>query len=359
MRAVSYEQICAMKGNGASMRHVLKYFIDKGAVIYLLHESTGKATSRFFVVEYENSTIPLRAYKRNFYSVYNSALGQAITSDKLKSHALLEAWNVPTPFTTSFDESFDHEKFLATYKTAVVKPAAIAAHGDGITLGVNDSVAFTTAVETAQAINPNVMIQQQVTGDDHRLLFVDYKFVAAVKRIPATVQGDGTHTIKELIDQWNDTISYLWQQIRSGDIDADSVKGSTSKIPIDEVVSARGSDFLSHIPEKDTDVRLLDKSNVSLGGQTYDVTDSVNQELANQIGKMLEVIGLPLCGVDVLSEDISSSPEDKKSYVIELNAAPGLRLHELPYKGQPRSVCALVAESLIDHYKTTIDQPVC
>lgn len=358
MRAVSYEQICAMKGNSASMRHVLKYFIDKGAVVYLLHESTDRTISRFFVIDYENIKIPLRAYKRNFYSVYNSALGQAITSDKLKSHALLRAWNVPTPFTAPFDESFNHEEFFETYQTAVVKPAAIAAHGHGITLGVNDIDSFTKAIENTQTINPNVLIQQQVTGDDYRLLFVDYTFVAAVKRLPATVKGDGVHTIKDLIDQWNDTITHLQQQIRSGDIDADSIKGSTSKIPIDEVISARGTDFLSYIPEKDTDVRLLDKSNVSLGGQTYDVTDSVNQELVSQIGKMLEAVGLPLCGVDVLSEDISSPPKDQKSYVIELNAAPGLRLHELPYEGQPRNVCALVAESLINHYKKSANLSV-
>lgn len=333
------------------MRHVLKYFINKGAIVYLAHQYTGKTISRLFIVEYENIKIPLRAYKLNFYSIYNSAMAQSITSNKLRSHALLQAWDVPVPFTVPYNDSFNQDNFFEKYDMAVVKPAAIAAHGEGITLGVKDRNTLTQAVAVARDINKNVLIQQQVKGDDHRLLFIDYKFVAAVKRLPASVTGDGIHSVQDLVSQWNDNISHLWQQIRSGDTDADSVRGSTSKIPIDEVISARGKEFLSHIPERAEIVRVLDKSNVSLGGQTYDITDQVNHELVAKIGQMLKTIGLPLCGVDVLSEDISSSPDENRSFVIELNAAPGLRLHELPYEGQPRHVCAMIAESLIKYYK--------
>lgn len=350
MRALTFSDISAMKGNGSSMRTVLKYFLDKGAAVHLICENIGASTERFFLVEYEELKIPLRAYDLNFYSIYNSLLARTITTDKINSHAMLTAWDILTPDTLVYSDESSAEGFLKKYENIVVKPR-IGAHGEGITVGLKDAAALKVAVEHAQSIYPEALMQQQIGGDDYRLLFVDYTFVAAVKRLPASIVGDGKLSVRELVEASNHRISELWTDIRSGKAEADGTRGSISKTPIDEIIAARGESFLDNIPAKGEEVQLIDKANVSLGGQTHDITEQVNQEFTNKLSELLQNIALPLCGIDVLSTDISSPPADKKSFVIELNAAPGLRLHELPTKGEPRHVCAMVAESLISYYK--------
>lgn len=350
MQVLTIEQIRAMKGNGASMRMVLEYFIGQGAAIYLLGEHTDNITERFFLVQYEELRIPLRAYNLSFYSVYNSALAQAITSDKLKSYSMLTAWSISTPETLLFSDNSSAGVFIDQYGPCVVKPAE-GAHGDGITLGVSEAAMLQPALARAQIVYPQVLIQRQIVGNDHRLLFVDYEFVAAVKRLPASIVGDGRRSIRQIVEANNTQKSALWADIRSGVASADQTSGSTSKTPIDEIFTVHGAEFLERVPLAEEVVQLLNKANVSLGGQTEDVTDQVNGELAAQLSELLKHLGLPLCGIDVISTDITSPPAGHQSYVIELNSAPGLRLHELPAVGQPHHVCAMVAESLINYYR--------
>ncbi len=351
MQQLNYEQIAAMKGNGSSMRTVLKCFIDMGATVSLLYEDLGAITERYFLVEYEGLTIPLRAYKLNFYSVFNSALAQAITSDKQRSQAILTTWELPTPETVTADDNAATHGLLAVHDRLVVKPRR-GAHGDGITINVTDQAALNRAVQHAQLICPDVLVQQQVTGDDHRLLFIDYQFVAAVKRTPASTQGDGIHTVRQLVEASNQQKETLWASIRDGITGADSTPGSISKTPLGEIVAARGETFLDQVPTDGENVQLLDKANVSLGGQTQDITDQVDRQLTDSLTSVLRQIDLPFCGVDVISTDINSTTEEQKSYIIELNAAPGLRLHETPAKGQSRPVCAMMAKALIRHYRS-------
>lgn len=350
MKVLTLNEIAAMKGNGSSMRTVLSYFIHKGATVYLLHEDMAEVTERYFLVQYENLEIPLRAFNLNFYSIYNSHLARSITSNKLNSGSILKALKLPTPDTLLLSTIEKAETFLKNHSECVVKPVR-GAHGDGITTGITDYDKLQRAIQQAQCIDQQVLIQQQVSGYDHRLLFIDYEFIAAVKRVPASITGDGAQTIRQIVEVLNAKISILWRAIRNGVEQADQTRGSISKIPIEEIIAARGEDFLDQVPPAGKRVQVLDKANVSLGGQTQDVTDAVNDELTLQIANLLRKIGLPLCGVDVLSTDISSPLSENKSYIIELNAAPGLRLHELPTEGQPRQVCALIAESLIKYYQ--------
>lgn len=340
-----------MKGNGSSMRTVLKCFLSKGASVYLVHENISTTTERYFLVKYRELEIPLRAFDLNFYSVFNSHMARSITHDKLNATKILSAWNIPTPATILYSEESDAEAFLAKYSTCVVKPSE-GAHGEGITTDITNTTALQKAIIRAQTFDGQVLIQQQVAGFDHRLLFMNYEFIAAVKRSPAYIVGDGSHTVSEIVESSNAKISALWKDIRNGVATADAARGSISKTPLAEIIAARGEEFLTRIPGNGEKVQLLDKSNVSLGGQTKDITDQVNKELTDTLSNLLRKINLPLCGVDVLSEDISSPPSQNLSYVIELNAAPGLRLHELPTEGQPRNVCAMMAESLIAYYRS-------
>lgn len=349
MKEISIADINAMKGNGSSMRYILRYFIEKGAKVYLAYEDVQKTTERYFIVKYEKLVIPLRACRLNFYSIHDSFLAQTITTDKFKSFAMLAAWQIPTPDTVLYESRERAITFMKNHGECVVKPRD-GEHGNGITVGVKDSRRLQAAVSEAKSVFPQVLLQQKVNGDDFRLLFIDYKFVAAVRRDPASIKGDGEHSIRQLVDSYNENIHSIWEGIRGGEVDSDTIKGSISKIPLEEIVNARSAALLDYVPQENEVVSLLDKANVSLGGQTTDVTEQVNLELIEHITRLLKAIGLPLCGIDVLSEDIGSQLSEKKSYVIELNAAPGLRLHELPTQGQERRVCGMVAESLIRHY---------
>lgn len=351
MKKLTFLEISAMKGNGSSVRTVLKCFIDMGADIYLIYELPEKPIDRYFLVKYDGLTIPLRAYKLNFYCVFNSALSYVITSDKLRSQAVLEAWNIPVPKMIKYRNS-EAGSFLAEYAPIVVKPRR-GAHGDGITVDVKKIETMNWAVLLASKFSNDVLLQQYVHGEDYRLLFVNYKFIAAVKRTPASVVGNGKSSILELVEASNADKSMIWKQVYGAAAEAAQVRGSISKTPVEEIVAARGEAFLSFVPAKGENVKLLDKANVSLGGQTMDVTDEVNNDLVRGIEIMLRALGLTLCGVDVLSTDITSRPEDDKSFVIELNSAPGLRLHELPLQGESRPVCQYIADSLIEYYRNS------
>jgi cyanophycin synthetase len=350
MQKLTFDEISAMKGNGATVRTVLKYFIDQGATVYLLHESVKEVTERYFVVHYEELEIPLSAHNLEFFSVYNSLLGCRILFDKFNAYHVLETWNIPAPTTLLYTDEIDSESFIKQCGSIVVKPRD-GAHGDGITTNINSYSALQSAVERAKAVKPEVLMQKQIAGDDHRLLFIDYNFVAAVKRVPATITGDGIQSVRQLVEASNTEKSTLWANIRSGIANADTSPGSTSKTPIKEIIAAKDTAFLEQIPKEGETLKLLNKANVSLGGQTYDVTDYVNRQLTDRLSFLLKKFGVPFCGVDVLSTDISSSLEDGRSYVIELNLAPGLRLHEHPTQGQQRHVCAMIAESLIKYYR--------
>lgn len=350
MKQVSYEDIAAMNGNGSSLRLVLNCFLEKGANVFLLHEEGRRPCDRYFLVQYDGLDIPLRAFDLDFYSILNSRLAQTITINKQKTYVAAKAFSLPVPETIFYDSEEEAQEFLKKFGEIVVKPHN-GAHGKGISLNVSNKTALNEAVSLAQQISSKVLLQQQVTGGDYRLLFVDYQFVAAVLRRPAMICGDGKHTIRELVEASNKKKSAMWRAVREGQTGANDMPGSISKTPLEEIIQARGEDFLLYTPSRGEDVQLLDKANVSLGGQTEDVTDSVSGELTSTISKLLRTFDLPLCGVDVISSDIKSASADGKSWVIELNAAPGLRLHESPMVGTPRHVCEQVVEALIRKHR--------
>ena len=350
-REIDFNDVAALKSNSTDIRDVLKCFFDRGAKVFLLYESpqSDGTIERFFLVRYENILIPLRGYKLSFYCVLNSALAHVITSDKVKTQALLEAWGAPVPETIYYTSLDEARSFIKRHGSIVVKPHR-GSRGDGITVGVSNDIELDRALSAAKAVYSKVLLQQHVRGDDYRLVFINHEFVAAAKRAPASVTGDGTKSVQELIDAHNAIVDDYMEGMRNGSQEPSSL-GHTKKIPINEVIATRGSEILGRVPGRGETVRLLDKANVSLGGLTKDVTDSVNRELIDDIAGLLRNLGLAFCGVDVLSTDIASSPGEGRTYIIEINAAPGLRMHEMPAEGEPRHLSAMVTDALVDYYR--------
>jgi cyanophycin synthetase len=195
-----------------------------------------------------------------------------------------------------------------------------------------------TAFHAAKKVSNSIIIERFITGVDYRLLVINHRFVAAALRTPAHVVGDGTSTVQALIDQVN----------------ADPRRGYghekiLTQITINELtlglIKAKGYSLDSVIP-KDEMLVLKDTANLSTGGTAEDVTDFVHPANIAMAERISRIINLDICGIDIMTSDISKPLKETNGAVLEVNAGPGFRMHLAPAKGLPRNVAAPVIEKL-------------
>jgi len=183
------------------------------------------------------------------------------------------------------------------------------------------------------------MVEKEFYGKEYRIFATNEKFVAATYRVPANVQGDGIHTIKELIQLKN-------KDPRRGS----GHKKSLVKIKIDkQLVDFLNSQKkkLTTIPKKDDIVYLRKTSNLSTGGDSYDVTDLVHPEVKKLMVKIVQSIpGLAYSGIDYMTKDISSPPTERNYIIVELNGSPMISMHHIPYNGKERDVAGAIIDQL-------------
>jgi cyanophycin synthetase len=197
------------------------------------------------------------------------------------------------------------------------------------------------AFEAAEEISSEVIVERYIPGHDFRLLVVGGALVAASRRDPPQVTGDGVQTIRQLVDQVN----------------ADPLRGdghatSLTKIRFDDIALAtlkkQGFEADS-VPPSGTLIFLRNNANLSTGGSATDVTDEVHPEMAARAVSAARMIGLDICGVDVVAESVLYPLEDQNGGVVEVNAAPGLRMHLNPSFGKGRAVGeAIIANMYAD-----------
>jgi len=221
----------------------------------------------------------------------------------------------------------------------VVKP--VAGHkGQGVTTNIQSGRELERAFNglLASGVRDGIIVETHVTGFDHRLLSVGGRFVAALKREPAFVIGDGEHTIGELIERENETFARR-----------DNARSALTKIRIDEdlVDYLRLQDLrLTSIVNKGIKVFLRRVANISAGGVSINVTDEIhpdNRKLAEDVAAFLKVHCL---GVDVLADDISKSWRESPLSIIEINAGPGVFMHLVPAHGGSIDVPGAIMRSL-------------
>lgn len=219
----------------------------------------------------------------------------------------------------------------------VIKPLD-ANQGKGATINVNDMNAAIAAMHFALQYGREVIVEKYITGYDYRLLVVDGKFVAASRRVPAHVVGNGKSTIDELIEEVN-------RDPRRGE----GHEASLTKISCDQDTLAMLTKFnltLESIPNDGEMVYLKSTANLSTGGTAIDVTDEVHPENIFIAQRVAKIIGLDICGIDIVSKDIGKPLRSNGGAVIEVNAAPGFRMHLDPSEGKPRNVAAAVIDML-------------
>ena len=267
-----------------------------------------------------------------------SCIGVDIAGDKEETKNLLGAAEVPVPkgiilySNETAQDAVDRVGF-----PFVIKPVD-GNHGKGATTNITTLPQAEKALEEARKYGRSVICEKFISGFDFRVLVVNFKFVCAALRTPAAVTGDGEHSIQWLVEETNKDPrrGYGHEKV----LTQIKIDGFTQKI-LDE----KGY-TLETIPKKGELVLVKPTANLSTGGTSTDVTDEVhpvNIFLAERIAK---IIGLDICGIDIMASDLRSPLTENGGAVLEVNAAPGFRMHVEPSEGLARNAAEPVVEML-------------
>ena len=279
-----------------------------------------------------------------------SCIGVEIAGDKEETKYLLEQAEVRTPkgdiisTKEELKEACEHIGF-----PLVIKPID-GNHGRGITVDINNLKQAQKAFTAAQKVSNSVIIEKQIFGHDYRLLVINNEFVAAAKRTPAHVIGNGTSTVEELINQLND-------DPRRGYGHENVLTMVTINELTKTIIAAKGY-TLTSVLKKNEILVLKDTANLSTGGTAEDVTDIVHPENVTMAERISRIIDLDICGIDVMTQDISKPLDQTGGAVLEVNAGPGFRMHLAPTIGKPRNVAAMVVDKLFPQKDDTGRIPI-
>jgi cyanophycin synthetase len=265
-------------------------------------------------------------------------LGVEIAGDKSLTKKLLGDNGVPVPKGTVVDdedEAVDAAKALGW--PVVVKPLD-ASHGRGVLTNIRSEAELRLAFKDAVKFRDEVIVEHFLEGFDFRFLVINGRFICAAQRVPAFVVGDGRRTIDELVDVVN-------EDPRRG-IGHEKI---LTKIEIDELslalLSRRGLTPQS-VPDEGETVYLKSTANLSTGGISRDVTDSVHPSNIHLMERIARIVGLDIAGIDVISPTVEKPVGDVGGGIVEVNAAPGFRMHTDPTEGTPRDAAGAVMDML-------------
>lgn len=265
-----------------------------------------------------------------------SALGVEIADDKERSKNILRSMGIPVPIGHSVDDLEEAKKVAERIGYPVVVKPTVGNHGRGITTDIGDEGELGRAYDIARKVYREVIIEKHLQGFDYRLLVIDGKLAAAALREPAYVLGDGSSTVSELIEEVNRDPSRGFGHEKN-----------LTRINIDymteRLLKMKGLTLETVLPRGEK-VFIKSTANLSAGGKAIDVTDMVHPMIRSMAERISKIIGLNVMGIDLISPTVSEPLNEDHSGVIEINAAPGFRMHLNPSEGKPRNV----AENVID-----------
>jgi len=211
-------------------------------------------------------------------------------------------------------------------------------HGKGATINVKTREAAIEAFAFAQKYSYRVIVERFISGHDFRVLVIDNRMVAAAQRVPAHIVGDGVNTVNKLIEIENSDPrrGYGHENVLTEiGIDRDTL----------DLLDKKGY-TLDTIPPESEIVYLKSTANLSTGGTSIDVTDMVHPQNVFMCERIARVIGLDICGIDIMANNLTELLTENGGVVLEVNAAPGFRMHLAPSEGLPRNVAAPVIDML-------------
>lgn len=293
--------------------------------------------------ENEYSLIQL-GYGKNLHFVQaavsdqTSSIAAEMACDKDETKKRLTKFSIPVPegeIVRSEAEAI--AAFQEMGAPVVVKPLD-GRQGKGVSLNLKTEVEVVEAFHAALEYSSRVLVEELFEGKNYRVLVVGGKMVAASERLACHILGDGKHNIGELIEIEN-----------QNPLRGIGHEKPLTKIKINPILlSAMQKEGwkLEDVPPNGEKVMLCAGMNLSTGGTARDVTDEVHRSVKNMCERAARVVNLDICGVDLVLEDISAPLPKTGGGIIELNAAPGLRMHTFPSQGKPRDVGGAIIEML-------------
>jgi cyanophycin synthetase len=263
-----------------------------------------------------------------------SAIAEGISRDKDLTKSLLASCGVPVPEGRMVESPSDAWEAAQDIGLPVVVKPYDGNHARGVFTNLSNQMEIEKAYEDALNEGSGVMVERFIPGNEHRLLVVGKKVVAAAKGESAWAKGDGVRTIRQLIED---------------EINTDPRRGDAEILPLSPVVFdtklelelSRQKLSLDSIPDKDQDVLVQGSGNMA-----FEVTHLVHPDVAAQAALAARVIGLDIAGIDLVAEDISRPLEEQGGAIVEVNAGPGLIMHLKPAVGEPQPVGAAIVEHL-------------
>lgn len=271
----------------------------------------------------------------------SSAIAESIAQDKELTKKLLEAAGVPVPQGRPVTDADDAWAAMCEIAGPVVVKPLDGNQGKGVTVNIVSREHLDIAYAAAAEAGSEVLVERFIPGSDFRMLVVGNQLVAAARREPPLVIGDGVHSVRELVEQVN-------SDPRRGEGHATSL----TRMRIDAIAVARlevQGYTPDSIPDKGICVVLRNNANLSTGGTATDVTDDVHPQMAASAVAAAQMVGLDICGVDVVCDSVLRPLEEQGGGIVEVNAAPGLRMHLQPSFGKGRAVGDAIVSMMFDH----------
>ena len=265
-----------------------------------------------------------------------NAIAVELAQDKEQTKNRLRQNGIPVPdgqVVYSLTEACQALKKMK--KPLVVKPVS-GQQGHGVSLEVSTRDDMKIAFKAARQFSSAILIEEMFPGRNYRVLVVGGKVVAASERFPCQVTGDGVSSIRQLIDEENKNA-----------LRGHGHEKPLTKIQVDSEVIAHlkhAGMSLDSIPVPNEIITLSHRTNLSVGATACDVTDQIHPVITRMCERATRLIGLDVCGVDVVVPDIAAP--FTVGGIIELNASPGLRMHHYPSEGKPRDVAQAIVEAL-------------
>ncbi len=272
------------------------------------------------------------------------AIAEAIAQDKEMTRMMLRAVGVPTPCGRPVSDVEDAWRAACEIGVPVVVKPQDGNQGRGVATNLTTREQVVRAFEAARQESEQILVEKFAAGHDYRLLVVGDRVVAAARREPAQVLGDGFHSIVQLVEQVN-----------ADPRRAEHHATVLSKIKLDAVALAVLADqgyTPASIPPAGATVLIRRNANLSTGGTAIDVTERVHPAVAANAVDAAKIVGLDIAGIDVVAQDISRPLSEQGGIIVEVNAAPGLRMHLEPSVGISRPVGEAIADILFPRGET-------
>ncbi|MDD3705251.1 MAG: cyanophycin synthetase [Clostridiaceae bacterium] len=268
----------------------------------------------------------------------SSCVSVDIACNKELTKSILSEYGIPVPEGKVFKNEQEALEYCEKIGYPVVVKPNYGSHGKGVSINLRNPQEVLEAYKIVREYEDTVLVEKYVKGSYYRVLVVGDEVVAASHRISAHVTGDGASTLRELIKREN-----------SNPMRGEGHEKPLTKIIIDKVVEQylkKRNLYLEDIPSAGEIVYLRENDNLSTGGVAIDVTDEVHDQNRKLIAQAARIIGLDVAGVDICAVDISNPLTETGGAVIEINAAPGIRMHHYPYRGSSRNVAGAIVNML-------------